>query len=365
MDSNIKLVPVSELFFDHKNPRLAEYNITEKMKESEVLSILWEAMDVCELVQSIAASGYFPHEPVIATIEGKKNIVIEGNRRLAAVKVLVDPTIAKINGWTIPKIEEAARKRLTSIPVIFANREESWRYLGFKHVNGPAKWSSYAKAKYIAEVHRTYKISLSEIAEQIGDRHRTVQKLFQGLMVLEQAGKSKVYDVDDKFSQKLAFSHLYTGLQYEGISSFVGLKPESDESTSPVPMSKLKELGELLVWLYGSKTEKKPAVIQSQNPDLRQLDAVLKKRESVSALRAGADLTKAFEISKSPLLVFEDALLAAKRELTTVRAYLTSGYDKTEVLLRLAGTVAEMAEDIYREMERKHNPEMKKRLTEE
>lgn len=34
--------------------------------------------------------------------------------------------------------------------------------LTFKHVNGPAKWSSYAKAKYIAEIHQKYNIELAE-----------------------------------------------------------------------------------------------------------------------------------------------------------------------------------------------------------
>jgi hypothetical protein len=57
--------------------------------------------------------------------------------------------------------------------------------------------------------------------------------------------------------------------------------------------------------------------------------------------------------------------LAGKRELTTARGHLTSGYDKSEALLRIAGTIAEIADDIYNEMERKLNPSKKKRMTEE
>jgi hypothetical protein len=49
-----------ELHFDRDNPRLAEYGITAKTPEDEILTILWEQMDVRELVQSIAASGFFP-----------------------------------------------------------------------------------------------------------------------------------------------------------------------------------------------------------------------------------------------------------------------------------------------------------------
>lgn len=355
-----ELILVRDLHFDRANPRLAEYGVSESATDDEILAILWDAMDVRELVQSIAASGFFPHEALVVAKEGGKNIVIEGNRRLAAVKVLLNELVAKKNGWDIPVIPAEMRAQLESLPVIVSNRQESWRYLGFKHVNGPAKWSSYAKARYIAEVHRSYGRPLSEIANQIGDRHRTVQRLFRGLMVIEQAEREKVYDIEDKFRQRLAFSHLYTGLDYDGISSYISLKPEGDEAEDPVPHNKLKELGELCVWLYGSKKDKIPPVVESQNPDLRRLDSVLKDREAVAALRAGTELVKAFEISRPPTVVFEEALLAAKRELTTARAHLTDGYDKSEALLRIAGTIANMADDIYTEMDRKQNPEKKK-----
>jgi hypothetical protein len=194
MSSNLptKDLKVADLHFDRANPRLAEYGIGPNTPEEEVLKVLWEAMDVRELVQSIAASGFFPHEALIVSIEDGKALVIEGNRRLAAVKVLLSPALAKENGWEVPAISEQAREKLKVLPGIISDRKGSWRYLGFKHVNGPAKWSSYAKAAYIADVHRLYKVSLADIASQIGDRHNTVQRLYRGLMVLEQAEREKV-----------------------------------------------------------------------------------------------------------------------------------------------------------------------------
>src|SRR5262249_25715219 len=155
--------PVRDLLFDTENPRLAEYGVTKSTSEDEILAILWEAMDVKELVQSIAASGYFPHEPLIVVERGNKYIVIEGNRRLAAVKVLRSDSLAQQHGWDIPHISKAAKDKLEYLPVIVSTRKDSWRPLGFKHVNGPAKWSSYAKATFIAEVHRDYRVKLEDI----------------------------------------------------------------------------------------------------------------------------------------------------------------------------------------------------------
>jgi len=359
--SSIAQILVEDLHFDRANPRLAEYGISPSSTDDDIMEILWEAMDVRELVQSIAASGFFQHEPLIVATEEKNHIVIEGNRRLAAVKVLLNTKVAKKNGWDIPKLAAREREKLASLPVIMGDREKSWRYLGFKHVNGPAKWSSYAKAKYIADIHRDYKIPLADIATQIGDNHRTVQRLHRGLMVIEQAERLKVYDREDRFRHRLAFSHLYTGLDYEGFSSFLSLRSLDEEGKDPVPKAKKKELGELCVWLYGSKKESRPPVIESQNPDLRQLNEILSNREALAALRAGSELAKAFEISRPSIAVFEEALLAAKRALTTVRAQLTSGYDKSDELMKVAYTVAEMADDICAEMERKLNPGIKKK----
>lgn len=353
--TKIERIQTDNLHFDHANPRLAEYGIGDHLSEDEILVILWEAMDVQELVQSISASGFFEHEALIVATENGRNIVIEGNRRLAAVRVLRNPKLAEEKGWQVPKLTAAERKKLNidTLPAIRASREESWRYLGFKHVNGPAKWGSYAKAVYIADVHRHYKVPLADIAHQIGDRHRTVQRLFRGLMVLEQAERTKVYDREDRFSKHLSFSHLYTGLDYDGISSFLGVAAKEDESVNPVPKANVKALGELCVWLYGSRKEQREPVVRSQNPDLRQLNSVVTNREAVEALRAGAPLEKAFEISRPAEAIFESALLAAKRELTTVRAYLTTGYDNSDALFRIAGSIANMADDIYQELERK------------
>ena len=228
-------------------------------------------------------------------------------------------------------------------------------------MNGPAKWSSYAKSQYVADVHRDYGVSLEDIARQIGDTHRTVQRLYRGLMVIEQAEKMSVFNRDDRWRRHFSFSHLYAGIDYEGISSFLGLRPEAEESENPVPSEKKDELGELCRWLYGSKKDNKHPVIQSQNPDLKRLDAVVANREAVAALRAGTELSRAFEISRPVSNVFEESLYTAKRQLEKARGLVSTGYDDSEQLLIIAGEVADIAYDLYADMERKRTPRPRRR----
>ena len=242
--------------------------------------------------------------------------------------------------------------------------ETAWRYIGFKHVNGPAKWSSYAKSQYITRVHRKFGVSLEDIAKQIGDTNQTVRRLFRGMRVIEQAEQMRVFIRDDRWRRHFSFSHLYTGLDYPGISSFIGLRSESDESQEPVPKDKKEELRELCLWLYGSKKGERPPVIESQNPDLRHLDAVVANREAVAALRAGSELSRAFEISRPSSNVFEESLHAAKRNLEKAHSLLSTGYDSSEQLLAIAYDVWTLAEDLYLEMDRKRNPPRNRRTAE-
>ena len=360
----IASMAVSDLTFDFMNPRRPEFGLTNNSTEAEVIKVLWDAMDVRELVLSIAASGFFGHEPVIVARENGKNVVIEGNRRLAAVKVLTDPAVSESLKAEVPIIAEAAKEALMELPAVFGTREDAWRHLGFKHVNGPAKWSSYAKARYIAEVHRNIGVKLADIAKQIGDTHGTVQRLFRGLMVIEQAERLKVFSRDDRWPNHFSFSHLYTGLNYTGISEFIGLQPEIAERDDPVPHEKKAELGELFLWMYGSKKRIQPPVIETQNPHLRQLEAVVSSREALAALRGGNDLSTAFEISRPSSTVFEESLLASKRHLQKARGMLSTGYDGSSELLRIARTVANLADDLYEEMSRKGDRGHRQRIAE-
>ena len=180
-------------------------------------------------------------------------------------------------------------------------------------------------------------------------------------MVLKQAEHMEVFDREDRWRRHFSFSHLYTGLGYPGISSFIGLRPESEEDPEPVPQEKKSELRELFLWLYGSKGEDRRPVIQSQNPDLRHLDAVVANRSAVAALRAGSELSYSFEISRPSPNVFEESLHAAKRYLEKARSLLTTGYDDSEQLLRVADEVANLADDLYSEMLRKRNPGKRRR----
>lgn len=288
--------------------------------------------------------------------------------KIDALVAKVQETIECLKEYRLALISAAVtgnidvrRQALREIPALSSSREGAWRYLGFKHVNGPAKWGSYAKSKYIAGVHRDYNVPLDDIARQIGDTHNTVRRLYRGLMVIEQAERVGAYDRRDRWRGHFAFSHLYVGLQSSGISAFLDLRPVSEEDEEPVPTHKKNELRELLVWMYGSRSEQKPPVVQSQNPHLRQLGDVLANAEALAVMRAGAELSVAFEVSRPSSNLFEEALVGAKRNLEKAHSTLSTGYRASDALLAIASDVMDLSYDLHDEMQRKSRPRSRRR----
>lgn len=352
-----RLVPddirTDDLLLDPKNPRLADLDLDEPLSQDTIIQALWSKMAVDEVALSIAENGFYRHEPLYAAKEDGKLYIVEGNRRLAAVKLLRDDQLQRrIKATSLPTVAPVAKKNLDTLPVIVCRRDQVWAFLGFKHINGPQAWESYPKAHYIARVHDDIGVPLEEIARKIGDKHSTVARLYDALMVLEQAEEKDAFDREDRYREHFSFSHLTTGLGYAGIQAFLGL-PRGDRTIGkrrPVPSDHIHQLGELLVWLYGRKSDNTPPVVQSQNPDLRRLDEVLRSKEATAALRKGLPLTVSLDISKGDELVFRESLVGAKQNLQKARGTVLTGYDGSGDLLQTADDIVELSTSVREDM---------------
>ena len=88
----LRYAGLDELYLDPANPRLGRNVVGRELTQEEVLELMRE-WTLDELVVSFLDSGgFWTHEPLLVTEEtlyGKKHlVVIEGNRRLAALKFL-------------------------------------------------------------------------------------------------------------------------------------------------------------------------------------------------------------------------------------------------------------------------------------
>jgi hypothetical protein len=342
-------LPVEQLLLDKENPRLAS-SLVDQPTQEDLLRVLWTEMAVDEVALSIAANGYYRDEALLVIPEKDSGapskgryIVVEGNRRLGAVLLLRDSALRdRIKATSLPTITETDRRALDRLPAfIHSDRESIWAYVGFRHVNGTKPWDAFSKARYVARVHEEFHVPLGEIAGRIGDKHSTVLRLYSGYKVLRQAEDMAGFDKEDRVRNRFYFSHLYTAVDYPEFRSFLGITEERAKRRDPVPKSKLDDLAELMVWLYGRKSTSTEPVVRTQSPDLNRLRTIIGKPSSLSLLRRGYLLDAAFEHSKGDPRRFREALFAAKEELQKAKATVTTGYNGEEDLLdTMEGLVA-------------------------
>lgn len=344
----LRRVPTDQLYLDDANPRL----IDRGGSQAELLATMWSDFAVEEVALSIAANGYWDYEPLVVATEANRLIVIEGNRRLAAVKILLSPEDrVRVGATNLPELSDERRAELAELPVVDSSREDAWKYIGFKHVNGPQAWQSYSKAQYISWVHNDLEVPLDKVAETIGDTHSTVQRLYRALMTLEQAESERIWSREDRFKQHFSFSHLYVGLNgYAGIQAFVGLDGPPADTPKPVPEDKLPQLQELLLWMFGSSKDEIRPVVQSQNPHLRQLDQVLQNSNAVAALRSGLPLDSALDVAKGDSAKLRENLVNARRLLQDARGKVLTGFQGEKDVLDAAEDVLALAESVVDDM---------------
>lgn len=346
--ANITSVPPEKLLLDKDNPRLLpeSYSGESISSEEDIIRALAQ-YDLEELLQSIAENGYLSIEPLYVIREGDKYKVLEGNRRLAAIKLFRDPSLARRCGITLPPLGAAQATSLNSILIYETQDEESgWAYIGFKHINGPHKWDSLAKARFILRLYRN-RIPLAQISKMIGDTHDTIKKMLLGMAVLEQAASEEIFTAEDRHPSLkiLPFSHLYTALTRKEYQQFLGIG--KDFSETPVPQDKLENLERVLHWIYGSKKDDRKPVIRSQNPDIKTLGTVLMSTRALSVLATTNDLEAARHQTIPSAVAFKDALVASLLNAKEALGYASDIGSVDKDAQSLSGQLKNTATSIY------------------
>jgi len=243
--------------------------------------------DLQPIKDSLYRNAFFYEEPLVAVCEPLPEfgaqpvlVVVEGNRRLAALKSILD------SHAQYPS--EAARKRLEKIPVVVrTNRDETLPFVGFRHVTGIKEWEAPAKAQY---AHRlvTAGYTVDRIAQLIGDKTRQVDRWIRTQSLVLRANKLGITQEDA--SKGFHFSYLLTATDAPATQKW--LKLHQDPAKSLVKVVDEDRLKQLWTWLYGSKQrEVSPVVPESRQ--IHKLNRVLAVPAATKELEKTGNLERA------------------------------------------------------------------------
>ena len=198
---DIQYLPVDELRLDAENPRLPER--VRGRPQSEILRFLYENGVLEEIAQSFMDHGFFRNEPLIVTREnGQSYTVIEGNRRLATLKVLRGaPEADDLN--LLVESSPGRIEQLAEVPCfVVSSRDEIRAYVGFRHIGGIKTWDPEAKARYVlSEVGRLVNHNspdpFRELGRRIGSNTQGVRNSYLAIRILLHAREELGLDVSD------------------------------------------------------------------------------------------------------------------------------------------------------------------------
>lgn len=152
----------------------------------------------------------------------------------------------------------------------------------------------------------------------MGDNNYTLRAYIYSILILEQADQEALWTIKDRAnSGRFAFSHFYTALGRKEYQEFLGLTDRwSDKPPQkPIKQEHLESLGEALGYIYGSKSDDRPALVRSQNPDLKHLGEALVNKEAKLILKNRGTLDDALDELKEPSDAFQDSLIAVNLKL--------------------------------------------------
>lgn len=317
---SIENISSKHLYFDPQNPRF--YRLTDGIVDSAVVEEMLEDEGVQDLMNSIGHQGYFPGEPVLVVKVNKtKYIVIEGNRRLAAVKLLNGELGAPTRkSRSVSIIRASAKYKPDEIPcIVYEQRADVLRYLGYRHITGIKAWDSLSKAKYLVELRDTFysdldaEEQLKTLAREIGSRADVVGQLLTSLSLYERAAQDKFFKRNNLNQDAIDFSYITTALSYSNITDWLGLESRTDSEAKKLDTSNLDSL---LYWMFVPQSNGKTVIRETRR--LKELAAVVSSPDSLRVLLKTGDLDDAYLYTDGPQLALSTALSKADSKLRIV-----------------------------------------------
>ncbi|KGO92309.1 ParB/RepB/Spo0J family partition protein [Flavobacterium subsaxonicum] len=207
-------IPLDKLFLDPDNYRLRskpQYVQMPDLTDDKVIGTALQQrtfnlvagknnIEIKDLVDSLRSNGFLKVDNILVReLDNDKGyVVIEGNRRLAALKVLQKSYNEDFDiGLLAPTVFDGVEV----VKYSYQNPEEYLILMGLRHVSGNKKWDRYNQAKLIAELYNKG-LSVVQIANKLGVSNKSViQQQLDAFFAIEAfINDDMAYDNDTSFN---------------------------------------------------------------------------------------------------------------------------------------------------------------------
>jgi hypothetical protein len=350
MSQRFENIPIADLKPDLYNPRLPK---SKKGKdEKTVIEYLLLEASTLELMLAIGENDFFAGELLLVVPDESENgkyIVIEGNRRLTAVKLLNNPELTTVRKAATAEIAENAKFKPTVLPcLIFDDKYEILKYLGFRHITGIKSWRLLEKARYLYELWNTEDFKNSsflnasrEIAKVIGSSSAYVKRLLISFELYKKVEDEAFYQIDGLNDTSFFLNYFTDSLGKDNIRNFIRVDINSE---NPLENIKTDNLEKLTNWWF-KKSEGQSRVL-GDSEGLKLLNTVIGNNIALSAFEKGATIYEAYELTDDVDLQFERKIKDSLKSIeqadilsNRVKLFYTELYDDLKNIRRIAGKI--------------------------
>lgn len=208
-----KQVKIGQLYLDPNNPRLAiikkePMSVERVIEEGIQIRVLEDLkkhprIGIADLLESIVANGFSTiNRVVLKPLNEDKYVVVEGNRRVAALKIL---TKQQKNGYrTLPENILNGILEFEALVYTGDNPNIAWIVQGVGHTPGVKQWERLPTAKFYADLEKKG-INPQEIASMFGPKPREVTNLIRAYYGFRQAEEDEDYGSEIDPAEHLGF----------------------------------------------------------------------------------------------------------------------------------------------------------------
>jgi hypothetical protein len=344
-------VKLEDLLLDANNPRFAELGqqmdaVPEaRFAEKRVQEQTYDRMklprfDVAELRDTIKNLGFLPMDRLVVRRwkqgdeKSPKYVVVEGNRRVAALKWLIE-----LHESGRETFDEATLKNFTVLEVLLLSDEapadSRWILPGLRHVSGIKEWGPYQKARAVFEL-REKGLTPQEAAQSLGLSTRAANGLWRSYLALEQMRADEEYG---EHAQPTLYSYFEEVFKRAEVRDWLGW---SDDARSFTAAGNLKEF---YSWMIGMPDDSgelaKPRLPEAKS--VRDFAGIVGDPGAMAVFRSphGTLVAALARFEASHPVDWMSVVTNALTILTSMSADTVRGLDETglEMLVSLRGRV--------------------------
>ena len=322
------LQAVQDLLLDDDNPRWA--GTLSGWSQPALLRAHHRRGDLGDLLRSLHRQGFCPAEPLLGVRTDAGIVIVDGNRRLAALQTLVSAEKA----WSVsdiypadrlPAADPADAARLGRVPVLLYRDRRDIAGNRMRHMRGGRQWTIFAKARQAhADLHAGD--SPTDLARAGGVKRTTVWKWLTALYLLEQGNAASDAEWTEA-AHGQGFASLCSILGHRSVREHLGLAhPDPDNPQppprNPVPAACVPNLPGFMEDLFGPAPGDALQSKAGTSRDRERLAEVYASPEALARMRAGDSL--------------DDAHAAVAGEAAALKHTVQEGIEHLERALRIA-----------------------------